>query len=497
MLGVLLLIGAGAFGPSASASSATAGTSAPVRTCASLQQVTFTDGTKVTSTDDTTVTGVCRVNLVVPEQINIGVSLPTTGWNGRFVGVGGGGYVGSVTQAGDLAALSGYAAAVTDTGHTGSLLDGSWAWSATGMRTNLIQDFAYRSLHEMTVKGKAVTQAFYGRSPAYSYWNGCSTGGRQGLMEAQRYPDDYDGIVSGAPAINWDRFVPSGLWPQVVMREMGDVLPSCKQEAFTQAAVTACDGADGVVDGIVANTACRFDPAWLIGRQTGCGTITATDAAVMKKIWQGPRSKDGSFLWYGLTPGTGLSSLAGSVNGVQTPFPIVTSWFQWWLAKDPGFDWTTVTTDNFAQYFEQSREEYNSVLGTDNPDLSGFRDSRGKIIIWHGEADSLIFPQGSIDYYQRVVQQMGGLSRTENFARLFLAPGVDHCGGGSGAAPTDPLSAVVNWVEKGQAPQTLPAATTNSTITRPLCTWPEVARYKGYGDSNDASSFRCLVNPLA
>lgn len=496
MLGALLLIGAGAFGPSASASPAPAGPSAAVRTCASLKQLAFTDGTKVTSAEDITVAGICHVNLVVPEKINIAVSMPTTGWNGRFQGVGGGGYAGSVSPP-DSAARSGYAAAATDTGHTGSVLDGSWAWSAAGMRTDLIQDFAYRSLHELTVKGKAVTSAFYGRSPVYSYWNGCSTGGRQGLMEAQRYPDDYDGILSGAPAINWDRFIPSELWPQVVMREMGDVLSSCKQEAFTQAAITACDSSDGVHDGIIANTACRFDPARLIGKRTGCGTITAKDAAVMNKILQGPRSKNGSFLWYGLTPGTELKGLAGSVIGLQTPFPISTSWFQWWLAKNPAFDWKTVTMDNFAQYFEQSREEYNSVLGTDDPDLRRFRDSGGKIIIWHGEADELIFSQGSVNYYQRVVQEMGGLGRTKDFARLFLAPGVDHCGGGSGAAPTDPLSAVVNWVEKGHAPRTLPAANTTATITRPLCTWPEVARYKGHGHPNDASSFRCVPDRKA
>jgi hypothetical protein len=487
----VLLAGTSSFSLQASASPARPG---PVRSCASLAQLAFADGTKVTSAEDTTTAGICHVHLLVPEKINIIVSLPSTGWNGRFQGVGGGGFAGSVTPP-DSTARTGYAAAATDTGHAADGGDGSWAWSPTGMKTNLIQDFASRSLHELTVKGKAVTRAFYGRSPAYSYWNGCSTGGRQGLMEAQRYPDDYDGILSAAPATNWDRFIPSELWPQVVMHEMGDVLPSCKLDAFTQAAVAACDRDDGVVDGIAANSSCRFDPAKLIGKETGCGTITAKDAAVVKKIWQGPRRENGSFLWYGLTPGSPLAYLAGSVDGRQAPFPIAASWFQWWLAKDSGFDWTTVTMNSFARYFDQSRAEYNGVLGTDNPDLRRFRDSGGKIVIWHGEADGLITPHGSIDYYERVVQRMGGLDRTKSFARLFLAPGVDHCGGGAGAAPTDPLAAVVDWVEKSRAPRALPAA--NATVTRPLCAWPEVARYKGRGDTDDAVNFRCAAGPRA
>jgi hypothetical protein len=460
----------------------------PVRTCAGLAKLKFTDGTKITGAEDTTAPGICHVMLVVPESINIDVSLPVSGWNGRFQGVGGGGFAGSVSPP-DSAAKMGYAAAATDTGHSAPGSDGSWAWSPTGMKRNLIEDFAYRSLHELTVKGKTVTQAYYGRAAGYSYWNGCSTGGRQGLMEAQRYPNDYDGVLSGAPAINWDRFIPSELWPQVVMHEAGDVLPSCKMTAFNQAVTTACDSRDGVTDQVVDPRVCGFDPDKLIGKKTDCGTITAQDAAVIKKIWQGPRSKDGSFLWYGLTPGSSLSDLAASSAGVPQPFPISADWFKWWLAKNPNFDWTTVTTANFAKYFAQSQAEYHEVIGTDSPDLSRFRDSGGKLIVWHGLADQLIFPQGTINYYDRVAQKMGGLNRTEQFARLFLAPGVGHCGGGTGAAPTDPLSALVTWVEHRHAPESLAGG--NATFTRPLCLFPEVARYQGHGNTNDAASFRC------
>jgi hypothetical protein len=463
----------------------------PVRSCASLAELTFDDGTRVTSVEQTTTEpAICHINLLVPEKINIAVSLPVSTWNGRFQGVGGGGFAGSVS-APDNAARSGYAAAATDTGHTGG--DGKWAWSPTGMNWSQIDDFGFRSLHELTVKGKAVTQTYYGQAPVHSYWNGCSTGGRQGLMEAQRYPDDYDGILSAAPAINWDRFIPAELWPHIVMREAGNTISQCKSEAFNQAAITACDDLDGVTDGILDPAVCRFDPSKLIGKKTDCGTITATDAAVVKKIWQGPRRKNGSFLWYGLTPGTGFGGLARSTaTGEPLPFPISTDWFKWWLAKDPEFDWRTVSTTEFATYFEQSRKEYHSVLGTDDPNLRRFRDSGGKLIMWHGGADQLIFPQGTVDYYQRVTREMGGLNRTERFARLFMAPGVDHCGGGTGLAPSDPLGALVKWVEHHNAPDTLLGKNTDST--RPICTWPSVPRYKGHGSIRDAASYRCANN---
>jgi hypothetical protein len=462
----------------------------PVRSCASLAELTFNDGTRVTSVDQTSTTpAICHVNLLVPESITIAISMPVDTWNGRFQGVGGGGYAGAVSSP-DTAAKTGYAAAATDTGHSATFGSGEWAWSPTGMKWNQIKDFGYRSLHELTVKGKTVTQAFYGRTPSYSYWNGCSTGGRQGLMEAQRYPQDYDGILAGAPAINWDRFIPSELWPQIVMHEYGNVISQCTFNEFNKAVVSACDAKDGVTDGIVDPKVCRFDPAVLIGKKTDCGTITAEDVAVLKKIWQGPRGKNDSFLWYGLTPGSAFTGLALSTPDlIPVPFSISSDWFKWWLAKNPDFDWKSVTTASFERYFNQSRAEYHDVLGTDSPDLSAFRNAGGKLVIWHGLADQLIFPQGTVDYFQRVVDKMGGLHRTAQFARLFMAPGVDHCVGGAGAAPVDPLAAVVKWVEAGKAPDALVGQ--NGNLTRPLCSWPSVPRYKGHGSTNDAANFRC------
>ncbi|MFI6279808.1 tannase/feruloyl esterase family alpha/beta hydrolase [Streptomyces sp. NPDC050988] len=491
LAGLTLTIGVTPLGPASRAASPPS--AEPARSCASLTELTFPDGTRVTSAERTATTpAICQVRLLVPESVNIAVSLPVDGWNGRFQGVGGGGYAGVLTPP-DAAAKAGYAAASTDTGHAGSPASGAWAWSPTGMKQDLITDFAHRSIHEATVKGKAVTEAYYGRAAAYSYWNGCSTGGRQGLMEAQRYPGDYDGILSAAPAINWDRFIPAELWPQIVMRESSHVVAPCTFEAVDKAVVAACDGEDGVTDGIVDPRTCRFDPSKLIGEETACGTaITAEDAAVVKKIWQGPRRQDGSFLWYGPTPGTTFTGLAGSTPaGEPAPFPITADWFRWWLAKDADFDWRTVTTATFADYFDQSRAEYHDVLGTDDPDLGAFRSGGGKLILWHGWADQLIFPQGTVDYFQRLTAEMGGPHRTERFARLFMAPGVAHCAGGPGAAPIDPLAALVTWVEDGHAPKTLPGR--NGVITRPLCRWPAVARYRGHGSTDDAANFRCAA----
>lgn len=484
--GLVLTIGLTVLAP---ASRAVSPPGDPVRSCASLTELAFSDGTRVTGAEETA--AICHVRLLVPGSINIAVSLPTHDWNGRFQGVGGGGYAGVLTPPDD-AAEAGYAAAATDTGHTGSPLSGAWAWSPTGMKQDLITDFARRSVHEMTLKGKTVTRAYYGRPAAHFYWNGCSTGGRQGLMEAQRHPEDYDGILSAAPAINWDRFIPSELWPQIVMRESGHVVAPCVFEAVEEAVVAACDAKDGVPDGIVDPRTCRFDPSALIGKETPCGTITAEDAAVVEKIWQGPRRQDGSFLWYGLTPGAPFTGLAGSTPALEPePFPITTDWFRWWLAKDPDFDWRTVTTADFADYFDRSRAEYHDVLGTDDPDLGAFRNGGGKLILWHGWADELIFPQGTIDYYRRLTSAMGGPHRTEQFARLFMAPGVEHCDGGPGAAPVDPLAALVKWVEDGKAPNTL--AGRNGDLTRPLCLWPGVPRYTGHGSTDDATNFRCAA----
>jgi hypothetical protein len=474
----------------------------PARSCESLAMLALPNTTIESAAVDPKEPGVCRVTAITThpplgDRIRIWIALPLNNWNGRFLGTGGGGFLGgSPLGLGQPAAL-GYAAGATDTGHEGgsgsfALVNGRLDWQA-------IRNNAHVGIHEMTVTGKALTAALYGVAPRYSYFTGCSTGGRQGLMEAQRYPQDYNGIVAGAPAINWNRLHPQQLWGPVIMNAAGNPIPACKLAAATAAAVTACDAIDGVKDAIIEDPKrCRYDPRALVGTAVGdCGAFTETDATLIRKLWEGPRREDGSFLWYGLARGADLSALWAS-RGTPlraTAFPITMEWFRFFLAQNPQLDGSTITPAAFERYWDQSVEQYGAVIGTDNPDLSGFRKAGGKAIVWHGWADQLIAAEGTLDYYDRVQQVMGGAKPTSEFLRLFMAPGVAHCAGGAGPAPTRQLEALLAWVEEGKAPDTLTAerrdASGTVTRSRPLCQYPLVAKYKGTGSTDAASSFVC------
>jgi feruloyl esterase len=471
----------------------------PVCSCESLAKFSLPNTTIDSAKLDLS-NGWCRVTATVThppsgDRVKVFIGLPVTNWNGRFQGNGGGGFSGG--SAGSLRGpmARGYAAGATDTGHEGG--SGSFALDANGrLNWQAIQDNAYLGIHEMTVVGKALTQAFYGKAPRYSYFVGGSTGGRQGLMEAQRYPNDYDGIVSACPAINWQRFLPADLWPQVVMVAAKNFVPKSKLEAATAAAVAACDALDGVADRVIDDPArCTYDPKALVGTKVGDDTFTETDAEVIRKIWEGPRGQDGTFLWHGLACGTDLSALAGTSGTTMTgkPFSIPLEWFQYFLLQNPKWDWTTLTPAGFELLWKQSVEQYGAIIGTDNPDLAPFRDRGGKVIILHGLADQLIPANGTIDYYKRVQQQMGGTEKTAQFARLFLAPGVDHGFRGAGPTPTGQMEAIVRWVEEGLAPDKLMAERRDSSgkviQTRPLFPFPQFAKYKGTGSTDEASNF--------
>ncbi|GGN91203.1 tannase [Streptomyces albiflavescens] len=432
--------------------------------------------------------------------------LPVSGWNGRFQGLGGAAYLAGDNNVGlGTAVKNGYAAVTTDAG-VGDALDTSWALDAKGqVNTALLKNFASRSQHEAAVVGKEVVDGVYGKRPAYSYFNGCSTGGRQGYMEAQRYPDDYDGILAHAPAVNWDEFEVATLWPQVVMNNEKTYPSKCEFKAFTDAAVKACDPLDGVKDGLVNDPErCDFDPRRLIGTKVVCDgkelTVTAADAAVVRKIWDGPRTASGEKLWYGVPVGADLGGLANTTlpdadgNVAGAPFPVPAAWVKLWVAKDPSLDVSKITYSRFTQLFKQSEAEYDKVIGTDDPDLSGFRKSGGKLLTWHGQADQFIPTQGTVKYREQVEREMGGAKRVDDFYRLFLAPGTVHCGLNKGDGTTDDLGALTAWVEQGTAPKTLPATLINASgqsVTRDLCSYPQVSRYQG-GDPAVASSFRCV-----
>lgn len=475
----------------------------PVRSCESLARVALPDTTIESAAVDPNDPNVCRVTAFTThppmgDKVRIWAAIPLANWNGRFLGTGGGGFSGGNPGSLLQPLALGYATAATDTGHEGG--SGSFALDVNGhLNWQLIRDNAHVGIHEMTVTGKALTEALYGSPPKYSYFNGCSTGGRQGLMEAQRYPGDYNGIVAGAPAINWQKLHPQQMWGTVVMNAMNHPVPACKLNAATAAAVAACDGIDGVKDGVIEDPQrCDFDPKALIGAAVAdCGSFTQADADVIGKLWEGPRSADGSFLWYGLPRGADLTALWGARGNPPRAqaFGISLEWFRYFLAQDPRLDAALITPAAYERLWDQSVEQYSLVIGTDNPDLSAFRDRGGKIIVWHGWADQLISALGTVDYYKRVQQQMGGAEKAAQFIRLFLAPGVGHCAGGSGPAPYGQLDALRSWVEEGRAPAMLPAARRDQagaiTRSRMLCPYPLAAKYKGRGSTDDAANFLC------
>jgi feruloyl esterase len=474
----------------------------PVMSCESLASVALPNTTIETAAVDQN-TKVCRVTAVTThppagDKVRIWVAIPTTNWNGRFLGNGGGGFSGGSDTSVIAPAAAGYAAGATDTGHAGG--SGSFALDANGrLNWQLIRDNAHLGIHEMTVTGQALTKAMYGVAPKYSYFNGCSTGGRQGLSEVQRYSQDYNGVLSGAPAINWNRFHIQHLWGPVVMNASGNAVAPCKLAAATAAAVASCDGIDGVKDGVIEDPKrCAYDPKALVGTSAGeCGAFTEADANVIRKLWEGPRKEDGTFMWYGLPRGADLNALWTSRGTPLRPVPfgISMDWFRYFLTQDPKFDGNTVTPAGYERLWDQSVEQFGAVFGTDNPDLTAFRDRGGKAIVWHGWADQLITAEGTVDYYTRVQQQMGGAKKASEFIRLFMAPGVAHCGGGAGPAPTGQLEALLAWVEEGKAPESLTATRRDQggavTRSRPVCAYPLVAKYKGRGSTDDAVNFEC------
>jgi pimeloyl-ACP methyl ester carboxylesterase len=429
----------------------------------------------------------CRVALTVAPAIRIEVWMPAGTWNERYQGVGGGGYAGSISYSALATALrAGYATASTDTGHPSSA-GGTFALNPDGtLNHGLIHDFAERSLHELVLKAKSLINAYYGTAPVYSYWTGCSTGGRQGLMAVQRFPEEYDGLVIAAPAINWERFIPAELWPQIVMHQaLGAPIDPAKLNAVNAEAVAACDADDGVVDGVINDPRkCDYDPA-------SSAVLTPAEATAVRKIWNGPTGANtGKRLWFGLERGASLLGLAGT-----NPFSIAQAHQQYWVRQDPSFDWRTLGEADFEAEFRTSQKKFNEVIGTDEDNVQRFRKRGGKMLIWHGEADQLIFPRGSVNYFNRLLSGNGGVKHVDDFARLFMAPGVAHCAGGAGPNPVGTLDAVVNWVENGVAPDTI-LATRNlgggAVRTRPLCPYPKTAKWTGIGSTDEAANFACV-----
>jgi Tannase and feruloyl esterase len=461
----------------------------------------------------------CRVTAEIKpakeSDVKLEVWMPASGWNGKFDGVGNGGFAGSITYPGLAAAVkAGYAAASTDTGHTGGPTSASWALG----KEQLIVDFGYRAIHEMTVKAKAIVQAFYGAKPKYSYFGSCSNGGRQALMEAQRFPEDYDGIIAGAPANYWTHLLVAGVWDlQATLGDPASYISPAKIPAISAAVLKACDAQDGLTDGLVSDPqSCRFDPATIQCQNGDADTcLTIPQVAALKKLYAGPKSSESQQIFPGRVPGGeegpgGWSAwITGAKPGTGLMYQFTTNFFPNMVFDDINWSFKTFNFDSSVKYTDDAQA---GNLNANDPNLQVFEKRGGKLIIYHGWSDAAISAFNTVDYYNRMIATMGAKDAA-SFVRVFMAPGMQHCGGGPGpnsfgqAGPgtgtADPqhniYSALEQWVEKGIAPERLVAAkyvndmnpAQGVKFTRPLCPFPQTAHYKGSGDPNDEANFVC------
>lgn len=454
----------------------------------------------------------CQVNIVFgtnPNQnINIRVGLPLnamdggTGgvqgaWNGRTQGIGGGGCAGNLNVTAPVNA--GYVGSGTDTGHAGG--DCEPGVNADGTyNLQFIQDFIRNGIKEQVLFSKRIAARYYGMKPAFNYWNGCSTGGRQGYLLAQELPGELDGILAGAPAIYWTRFQTAQMWGQIAMKDLaGAPIAAAKLNQASASAVAACDAADGVADGIIDDPrTCKFSAtANICGAATApaANCVTAAEADAIDRIWDGPRNSAGHKIWFGLDRGTALSALDGPL-----PFFLGVTQFRW-NEHDRAFDPTTVGLDDYPQIAQDGSRNIADVTDTFG-DLDAFHRSGGKLLTFVGANDQLIFPRGVINYYRVIASRNGrhdepDFDRVQQFYRLFRAPGVAHCGGGNGPQPQNLFGALVSWVESGVAPAQILATTVTAgavTRSRPLCPYPQTAIYNGSGSTDDAASFHCGGN---
>ena len=442
----------------------------------------------------------CRVTAVarpVPgSEIHLEIWLPAAGaWNGKFLGTGNGGYSGALGYADMERALrQGYATAGSDTGHTG----GELTFGAG--HPEKIDDWGWRAVHTMTEAAKSLVRAYYGRTPAHAYFTGCSTGGQQALTEAQRFPEDYDGIVAGAPGNNRVRLNVGFLWSWLAAHRDGtESLPPSKLPLLNRAVVAACDGLDGIKDGVIDDPcACRFDPETLLCKGTDTSAcLTAAEVASARAIYDGARNpRTGEKLFAGWARGSESSGAPPSTGGwsayfVGQPEPARADFWRLWVFGNPAWDPRTFNFDTDVLTADRKM----AAVVANNPDLTPFQKHGGKLLMYHGWADPVVPPEDGVRYYEDVRQRMASQG-TGDFLRLFMVPGMGHCRGGAGPSDFDPLSALDLWVTKGVAPDRIVATRSTNGATdrsRPLCPYPQVARWKGSGSTDDAANFACVA----
>jgi hypothetical protein len=453
----------------------------------------------------------CRVIGTLSPEIAFEVSLPAK-WNGRFYMIGNGGHAGeSLEDAGRVAQRNaalqvGFAFAQTNTGH-----DSRKEAGATFAMSNPQKaiDYAYRAVHLTATTAKDITKDYYGKAVNRAYWNSCSNGGRQGLIEAQRYPDDFDGIIANAPWVDQTGFTIGAMWNQKALTE--SPVSAAKMLLVAEKVMNKCDAIDGLKDGLIDDPRkCNFDPAKDVP-QCPAGTdtadcLTSAQASAISKVYGGPVS-NGKPFFPGFMPGSeqvtslfggGTGSgwmnviVAAQPNANPADFNLAENTMRYLVhtPPKPDYDYRTFNFDRDIRLLDN----WSKQADAKNPDLSKFKKRGGKLLMTYGWADSILQPMMGVNYYEQALARNG--SDTKDFFRLFMVPGMAHCGGGIGPDRHDPVTAIVNWVEKGQAPASILASrVVNSQVvrTRPLCPYPQVARYSGQGSIEDAANFRCVA----
>ena len=440
----------------------------------------------------------CRVNGVIGKEIHFTLLLPET-WNHKFMMGGGGGFVQGIDNQAIASVNSGYATVGTDTGHQGTTVDATWALNNPERQLN----FGYLAVHRVTEVSKAILRAHYGSNETRAYFNGCSNGGRQALMEAQRYPDDYDGIVSGAPAADF-----TGLGAQFIKDQQAafpdstnrttSVLPNDVLKGVEAQILDKCDALDGVKDGLMEDPrACKIDVATLTG-------LTDVQKSALKKIYGETRTKDGVIypaqpfgsegdiagwpLWIaGANPLLMLSQKETSQKTPNLRFGFGTELFRNFIFSNPEWDYSRY---DFAD-FRKTTAKTAAIINATDPNLDKFKARGGKLVIWHGWSDPALSALGTIKYYEQVEARD---KKVRDFARMFMLPGVLHCAGGPGPDQADWAAVIDGWVDKGHAPERVIAskmAKGSTTRTRPLCVYPQRAVYSGTGGIDDEKNFVC------
>jgi feruloyl esterase len=450
----------------------------------------------------------CRVAATVNKEVRMELWMPRQ-WNRKLLAVGNGGLAGSISYTPMVKPLQqGYATTSTDTGHQGdTTTDGEWALG----NYERIVNFADRGTHLMAEAGKVILQTFYGAQPTHSYFSGCSQGGHEAMIEAQRYPADFDGIIAGDPANNWTHhYIGGHLWMALAMDGDG-YIPANKVQILADAVNEQCDALDGIRDGVLNDPRrCRFKPETLLCKGSDTSQcLTEAQVAAVRKIWTGLRTAEGQVVYPGLVPGGEAGSggwasyITGNAPGKGRHTSLVLPFFRFMVFDDPNWDYRSFkfdAADGFDNDIDYTDSKLAALFNAVNPDLNAFKARGGKLIHYHGWSDPDITPLNSINYYESVMKAQGGdvhgLRNTVEFYRLFMVPGMWHCQGGPGAANFDMIESLDKWADKGVAPDKVIAShATNGVVdrTRPLCPYPQEAQWKGSGSTDDAANFVCAL----